>query len=118
MQPLKPPYGAFCGIARPDQFFAGLEAGSAPLAFKIAFPDHYSFTASILEEIMAQARAAGCKALVTTEKDFVRLGKLVTLFPESLPLVTAKLTVELEYKDTVMDWLVDRLLPGLPQKPQ
>jgi len=115
---VKGPLAAFCGIARPDQFFQGIEAGRDPLAFRIAFPDHYRFTAAILEEVISEACATGAKAMVTTEKDVVRLGKLVSVFPKHLPLIAAKLTVEIEYKDTVMDWLIDRILPGLPQKPQ
>ncbi len=108
------PVAAFCGIAHPQQFFQGLEASGLRLAASLAFPDHFRYTASILEDILAEARAAGAKALVTTEKDLVRVGKVACLFPESLPLKAARLTVEIEDEDAAIDWLVDRLGISLP----
>ncbi len=43
------PVAAFCGIARPEQFFAGLEAAGLRLAVQIAFPDHHRYTVRDLE---------------------------------------------------------------------
>ena len=42
---------AFCGIARPGQFFAGLEAAGLRLAARIAFPDHHRYTAADLARL-------------------------------------------------------------------
>ena len=39
------PVVAFCGIARPEQFFAGLEAAGLQLAARLAFPDHHQLYA-------------------------------------------------------------------------
>jgi tetraacyldisaccharide 4'-kinase len=103
------PVAAFCGIARPEQFFAGLEASGLHLAARAAFPDHHRYTAHDLDRLIAAARAAGATALITTEKDLVRLGNLASVFSESLPLKTARLRIEIEDQDSVLDWLVDRL---------
>ena len=38
------PVVAFCGIARPEQFFAGLENAGLKLAARFAFPDHHRYS--------------------------------------------------------------------------
>jgi tetraacyldisaccharide 4'-kinase len=101
------PVAAFCGIARPEQFFAGLEAAGLRLAARVAFPDHHRYTPADLRRLAASARAAGATALVTTGKDQVRLGKLASTLPASLPLTTAGLRIEVEEQD--LSWLIDRL---------
>jgi tetraacyldisaccharide 4'-kinase len=109
------PVAAFCGIARPEQFFAGLEAAGLKIAARFAFPDHFTYTPSVLEELLGAACAAGATALVTTQKDMVRLGKLISAFSNALPLVTAKLHIEIKDQDAAIDWLVDRTAAVPPQ---
>ena len=106
------PVAAFCGIARPEQFFAGLEAAGLTLAARFAFPDHFTYTRTVLEELLAEAHERGATAIVTTEKDLVRIGSLASIFPKSLPLVTAKLRIEIADQAAAIDWLVDRVVPG------
>ena len=65
---------AFCGIARPEQFFDGLERAGLRHGGTIRLPDHHRYTAHDLERIAAEARRTNAAALVTTEKDRVRLG--------------------------------------------
>jgi len=103
------PVAAFCGIARPEQFFAGLEAAGLRLAARSAFSDHHRYTSIDLDHLAVTARAAGATALVTTEKDLVRLGKLASTLPESLPLKTARLIIEIEGQTAAIDWLINRL---------
>jgi tetraacyldisaccharide 4'-kinase len=104
------PVAAFCGIARPEQFFAGLEAASLHLAARAAFPDHHRYTAHDLDRLISAAHAAGAKAVITTEKDLVRLGKLASTFPAALPLRTAHLRIEIENQAAAIDWLINRLV--------
>jgi tetraacyldisaccharide 4'-kinase len=104
------PVAAFCGIARPEQFFAGLEAAGLHLAARAAFPDHHRYTAHDLDRLISAARAAGATALITTEKDRVRLGKLPSTFPQSMPLRTAHLRIEIEDQAAAIDWLINRLV--------
>ena len=101
----------FCGIARPEQFFAGIKAAGFEIALQRAFPDHHSYTARDLERLAAAARATGASALLTTEKDLVRLGKLASELPRSLPIRTVHLRVEIEDQDAAIDWLLGQLLP-------
>jgi tetraacyldisaccharide 4'-kinase len=103
------PVTAFCGIARPEQFFAGLEASGLRLAFRTAFTDHHRYTVRDLDRLIAAAHAAGATALLTTEKDLVRMGSLASIFPASLPLTTAHLRIEIENQQAAIDWLIGRL---------
>jgi tetraacyldisaccharide 4'-kinase len=110
------PVAAFCGVARPEQFFDGLENAGLRLAARTAFPDHHSYTASDVERLLANARSVGAAALLTTEKDFVRLGKLASNFSGALPVKTVGLRVEIEDEDQAIEWVTarikDRLRPA------
>ena len=97
------PVVAFCGIARSGQFFDGLEAGGLKLAERIAFPDHHRYTAGDLERLRA-ASAAGGAALITTEKDRVRLGAM----GDSLAIETVRLRMEIEDEREAVDELIER----------
>jgi tetraacyldisaccharide 4'-kinase len=103
---------AFCGIARPGQFFDGLETAGLRLASRIAFPDHHRYTVTDLNRIVAEARKTGASTLMTTEKDCVRLGSLADSLPESLPLKTTQLRIEIENESAAIDWLVNQVEPA------
>jgi tetraacyldisaccharide 4'-kinase len=111
------PVAAFCGIARPAQFFAGLEAAGQRIAARISFPDHHRFTPADVNRIVTAAQHAGATALITTEKDLARLGSLSAAFPESLPLKTARLRIEIEHENEAIDWLLDFLESTRPNPP-
>lgn len=66
------PLLAFSGIANPRRFYDLLAALGAEVTETRSFPDHHAFTEREAGELLAQARALGA-ALVTTEKDAVRL---------------------------------------------
>ena len=108
---------AFCGIARPEQFFAGLESSGLRLAARVAFPDHHRYSAADLRRLVSVARKTGAAAFITTLKDRARLGEIGTAFPDSLPVITASLRIEIEHEDEAVDWLVDRIESGSPHPP-
>jgi tetraacyldisaccharide 4'-kinase len=103
------PVVAFCGIARPEQFFEGLQAAGLHLASRIAFPDHHHYKTHDLDCIQDAARSIGATAFVTTEKDRTRLGKLASALPEAIPLRSAGLRIEIEDEDAVVKSITDRL---------
>jgi tetraacyldisaccharide-1-P 4'-kinase len=111
------PVAAFCGIAHTDQFFEGLEDAGLNVALRLAFPDHYTYSASVLEELIAEAREMNVAAVVTTEKDLVRMGNLALLFPKSMPLTIARLRIKIEDQNAAIDWLVKRLAPSPSHPP-
>jgi tetraacyldisaccharide 4'-kinase len=108
--PVDGPVVAFCGIAGPGQFFAGLEAAGVQLAARFAFSDHHRYTQSDLARVEDEARKAGATALLTTEKDRVRLGARVKSLAESLPLRTVGLRIEIEDHAEAVDELVSLVL--------
>jgi tetraacyldisaccharide 4'-kinase len=99
------PVFAFCGLARPEQFFAGLETAGLDVSGSYAFPDHHTYTARDLDRLAAQASAVGATTLLTTEKDEVRLAGLRT----SLAIATVHLRTEIEDEPAALDWVTDRL---------
>lgn len=64
---------ALAGIADPDAFFSVVQAQGWTLAARAAFRDHHPYSARELARLFADARRAGASALLTTEKDYVRL---------------------------------------------
>jgi len=103
---------AFCGIAQPDQFFAGLKQAGQQLAAEIAFRDHHAYTRKDIQRLISAARSEGASALITTEKDRVRLESLASELPAELPLTTARLEIEFENETKAIDWLLARLGVG------
>lgn len=63
---------AFAGIGNPSKFFDSLRSAGAEVAVARPFPDHHPYTHAELQALLAEAEAQGL-ALVTTEKDLVRI---------------------------------------------
>lgn len=99
------PVLAFCGIARPGQFFAGLQSAGIQLTARIAFPDHHRYSQRELDRLAVIARQEGATEFLTTEKDAVRLQGLTP----ALPLKTVPLRVQIEDEAAALDWLADRI---------
>jgi tetraacyldisaccharide 4'-kinase len=64
---------AFSGIARPESFERTLRNGGAEVVSLEAFPDHYEYLRTDLDRLQDRAHRLGAEAMVTTEKDMVRL---------------------------------------------
>jgi tetraacyldisaccharide 4'-kinase len=76
---------AFCGIGRPEKFFATMRALGAKVAEEMPYPDHHAFTDEeimLVLEVAAKHRAVA----VTTEKDFARLSPDARRMIETLPV--------------------------------
>jgi tetraacyldisaccharide 4'-kinase len=94
---------AVAGIARPHRFFADLSAAGWSIAGTLTFRDHHRFDAADLRHILEAAGAAGADAVVTTEKDGVRLEPL--LAGEKIAVIPLILTLEPSFSQ----WLLARL---------
>jgi tetraacyldisaccharide 4'-kinase len=101
------PVLAFCGIARPEQFFAGLEAAGLRIARRMVFRDHYRYGDRDLVRLEETARATAATALVTTVKDQVRFER--DSVPTELPFLAAGLKVEIRDEAAALDWLEERV---------
>ena len=97
------PAVALTGIARPERFHASLRAAGWTIARTFAFRDHHWFTDAEWTDIMAAARAAGA-AIVTTEKDAVRLTDRSNA---DVPVVY--LPLDAEPSPALLTWLAGRL---------
>ena len=67
------PLLAFAGIANPRRFYRLLESLGGQITEAVSFPDHHRFKGSDAGRLLAAAEATGAQ-LVTTEKDYARLG--------------------------------------------
>jgi len=73
-----PPTGAAVAVAstaEPASFFETVGSLGVSLADRLAFPDHHAYGEEDARRIL---RAAGSRPIVTTEKDAVKLERLVT----------------------------------------
>jgi tetraacyldisaccharide 4'-kinase len=69
------PLFAFAGIARPRGFQETLANLGADLKGFRSFRDHHAFTDADLRMLVEEAKTCGAEALVTTSKDWARLGE-------------------------------------------
>ena len=96
------PVVAFAGIGRPEKVFATLAGMGCRVLGRHAFPDHHRYSPDEIMKLVEEANERGA-ALVTTEKDFVRLSE------EAWPMVEV-LSVRLTWSDPEA---LDRLLAPL-----
>jgi tetraacyldisaccharide 4'-kinase len=65
---------AFCGIARPQSFFAQLRNAGIRLLGTHEFRDHHLYSPPDVELLLRLRQESGATAFITTEKDEVNLG--------------------------------------------
>jgi tetraacyldisaccharide 4'-kinase len=90
---------AFCGIARPGQFFDALKTAQHEIAGTIAFADHHRYEQRDIDRLLELKKQAGADGFVTTEKDVINLQAFS--MPVQ-PLLIARLRVELESPEQVI----------------
>ncbi len=98
---------AVCGIAAPSSFLESLAALGIEPAETIVFPDHRRYRDGDVARISAAVRASASTAVVTTEKDAVKLGGRITL-----PLITVRLGVQVT-SPAFYPWMEGRLFADL-----
>lgn len=79
---------AFAGIGRPAKFFDTLRRLGAELIETHAFADHHAYTPSDMGRLRHRAHTANA-ALITTEKDYVRLPPVQRLEVRYIPVRAA-----------------------------
>ncbi|MEY2821530.1 MAG: Tetraacyldisaccharide 4-kinase [Verrucomicrobiota bacterium] len=104
---------AFCGIATPERFEETLDVLGAVMVSSRRFLDHHAFTDEDLDEVLEQALASGAEAIVTTEKDAVRLQ---SRFRPPLPLLFVRLEVGILGDPEGFNGAVERICLG-PSSP-
>jgi tetraacyldisaccharide 4'-kinase len=97
------PVFAFAGIANPDSFRQTLRQDGFSLAGFKEFKDHHAYTAQDVAALVSAAQAHGAQALITTEKDFVKLRPFFGEFP------ILALTIELRMDPGFDQFVAERL---------
>lgn len=102
------PCFAFCGIARPENFFAQLRAAGVTLAGTRSFRDHHVYTDDDVRRLLELRNRHRAAAFVTTEKDAINLQSRVTALA---PLQVIGIKVQLENAEAAMRTLLAQLRP-------
>ncbi len=94
---------AFCGIARPEQFFAALAPCEKEIAAKVTFRDHHRYTQSAINRLLHARTETGANGFITTEKDAINL----RAFQHQLqPLWIVELRMQMDSPDRALIDLV------------
>jgi len=97
---------AFCGIARPQQFFDALKTARQEIASTLIFRDHHRYAQRDIDRLLDLKKQTGASGFITTEKDVINLGTLSTRLQ---PLRTATLRIDLESPEQLMVELLKTL---------
>ena len=97
---------AFSGIAGNDHFRKSLDVFKCDLLEFFGFPDHYMYTAGDIERISKSVRDGKADFLMTTEKDFARMGGKF-IFPVDIFVVGVKMCLKEEksFRDFILSKL-------------
>jgi len=102
---------AFCGLGNPDAFFDTVRHIGCVLVGCQSFDDHHAYTGNCLSEIRRRAAEQGVDYIVTTQKDWTKIARLM---PTENDPPMAHLAIEMEFmtgSEQLTD-LMDRVLNG------
>jgi tetraacyldisaccharide 4'-kinase len=94
------------GIAVPQPFLDAIQAAGWTVVAAKLFADHHAYSSGDVAGVIAAARGAGAAAVLTTEKDYVRL---LSFRPFALPVGWVPLTMEPEPRAEFRRWLVSSI---------
>lgn len=100
------PAYAFCGLGNPSAFFADLKKWGFSVRDQNSFPDHHVYRHSELTRLYEQARKAGAKVLLTTEKDALNLPSPCET---EIPVLACVIQTEILEADAFEEALFERL---------
>jgi tetraacyldisaccharide 4'-kinase len=97
---------AFCGIARPARFLEGLHKLEYEIVAFLPHPDHHAYPRPTLERIVKACRRSGAEALITTEKDGLKIaGRRKELAGIPTYVLRIGLAVESEFDNLLKDFI-------------
>ena len=99
------PLAAFCGIANPNSFFSLLRDKGYEVVHTRAFRDHHDYSQVDIDAFVEVAAGHGAKALVTTEKDAVKLAALRF----SMPCKAAPISIEFDRPEEFLSYVKQSL---------
>jgi tetraacyldisaccharide 4'-kinase len=103
------PVAAFCGVGNPGSFFTQVRNAGLEVSVSRAFPDHYRYSQPDIDALVDQAEAGGAKALITSAKDAIKLGKL------NIPIPCYSLEIRISIDDDArLVEMIKTALSGTP----
>jgi tetraacyldisaccharide 4'-kinase len=102
----------FCGIARPEQFFAQVRAAGVTPAAQLSFGDHHAYGWNDVQRLRAIRDRLKASGFLTTEKDRINLGALQN---ELEPLAIAVLKLTLDRPADAVDTMLARIAEHKPR---
>jgi tetraacyldisaccharide 4'-kinase len=100
------PYYAFCGIGNARAFFQNLQSWGMTIEEKAEFADHHKYDERDARELVAAAKQAGARGLLTTEKDEQNLRG--TAFGE-FPVYVAVIDLEIAKAEKLLEYIHERI---------
>ncbi len=97
---------AFCGIARPKNFFLQLRTAGVEPAAHAVYRDHHAYGEKDVRELLALRQSSGAGGFVTTEKDAVNLGGYLAALE---PLAVVPVKMELQDAAAVVDAMLGKI---------
>ena len=105
------PLLAFAGLARPRVFQESLAALGADLRGFQSFPDHHVFSPGELARLVEEARRQGAACLITTAKDFARLGEV---WEAEVPLLVLEVAARVEPQEKFREFVMGEIFAAGP----
>jgi tetraacyldisaccharide 4'-kinase len=102
----------FCGIARPEQFFAQVRAAGVTPAAEVTFRDHHGYDVGDIKTLIDARRDLPGDGFLTTEKDAINLGSEQHVLE---PLAIAGLRITLDRPDDAVDAILARIAKRMPR---
>ena len=94
------PVFAFCGIGDPNSFIQTVKEVGLNIISKRFFKDHENYYPRVLQDLSLQIQSNNCRAVVTTEKDMV---KIPESFMQEFIFYVIKIDIVFENDSDVMD---------------
>lgn len=96
----------FCGIARPQNFVLQLRAANIEPTAEAFYRDHHAYSEKDVRELLALREKSEAGGFVTTEKDAVNLGGLLSALE---PLAVVPVKMELADAANALDTMLARV---------
>ena len=100
----------FCGIANPNSFIQTVKEVGLEISGKLIFQDHQKYNKHVLQNLSVQVQNSNCRAVVTTEKDMV---KIPESFKKKFEFYVIKIDVIFKNDSAIMDLIKPALFHSI-----
>lgn len=94
---------AFAAIGQPEFFFDSLKEQGINLVESLEYRDHYTYNQDDVENLINCAEKNNAKAIITTEKDAVKLYQLIEEINPKIPFYALSLAPEIDLDNLLED---------------